>query len=375
MTISPPTAGASGPPGPPSADHLTRAQVIELQKKLKADHLYDGRIDGIRGPLTRAGERKAREIARKTGKPTGKPTDWLPRLPPVHVASAGEPFIPAPRHEDAKGPPARTIDAADDAALAQLRRGSPNDQQLANEIARARKSYPQAMANGKIYVSLSPGNGGRPIVTFVPSQLVKDPNQPFHTVVHYHGFDSTAASPNAGAHADERISAQMKGPPLTVFVLPEANNFVKGSNAGYRPDWSNAKNSRQTADDGLEAAGLNPRASGNLTVSGHSAGGRAIRHMAQTGGLSCDHLQLEDSLYGDWADSIKQWGRTAAGKACSHVTYIRSAEGQNTGSISPADFSSARVDRISVRHHYDADFFAPPTTGVRTRAPPPPGRS
>jgi hypothetical protein len=261
-------------------------------------------------------------------------------------------------------------DVSDDAVLARLRSGDASDQVMASEIVRARRGYPKVLADGKLYLSRSDSNGGKPVLTLVPNAVVNDPTQPFNTVVHYHGMVSTATSPNPAAGADTKIDRQMNGDPLTVFVLPEAQNGDRGWTDGFYPDWSNVKNCRATADDALAAAGLGPTGAGGiLTVSAHSAGGRALAVLAHRAGLSCDRLQMEDCLYGvagnrrpdsfaaSCATEVKKWAATDDGKLCTTIIYVRSNGGGNGENASAADYPNQAFSKPLVAQHYDADFF------------------
>ncbi len=291
--------------------------------------------------------------------------------PPPASPPPAAPVTPADSFSSGTGASPGRYDVSDDAALEKLKGGSPADQQLASEITNARASYKKLIDQGaKLYVSRSPGNGGQPVITVVPPSLQGNPNQPFNVQVHYSGKYGTASSPDPRADAATKIGAEMNGPPPTVMVLAEPNNFVAKPDRGtFSPDWSNAKDTRMTANDALKAAGL--PASGlpdhPLIVSAHSAGGRAVAAAVQNGHLSCDRLELEDCLYGaggklSCADAVKKWAGTPDGLACKRIDYVHTAQGDN----GEADALNAKVlkghdfHRYEKPAHYDAAFFVPP---------------
>jgi len=275
------------------------------------------------------------------------------------------------------------IDISDDAKLKELQNGSPDDKKLASEIVNARKSYkPLLDAGAKITLTTSKGNGDKPVFTVVPKALQDNPHQQFNVDVHYSGKFGTAASPDPNAHAAEKMATQLNGPPPTVFVLPEPQNYnanpVRSGDGAFSPVWDNAMNPRVTADDALKAAGLDSTGGANkLTVSAHSAGGRAVANAINAGTLDCDRLELQDCLYGDkapkgapgkpdprgtsCATAVEKWAGSQDGAKCQQIDYIHTKQGVNGEAGEFPDGKHLKggqtVHRYEKPLHYDAAFF------------------
>jgi hypothetical protein len=291
--------------------------------------------------------------------------------PAVFGAEAGASVVLPPAPAATAAPTG--YDVSDDAVFKKLSSGTSAEKVLAAEIQRARQSYRALFKDAKLYLTVCPSNGGKPVLVVVPNALATDANPSFNTVVHYHGMQSTATHPNPAAQADIRIDQQIQGSPPTVFVLPEANNGDGDWTAAFFPDWTNVKDTRGTADEALKAAGLAPTASsnGHLTVSAHSAGGRALAVAAHRGALSCDRLLMEDCLYGvksgrfdsfagTCAVEVKKWAQTPQGKGCTEIAYVRSQGGGNSEDANAADFPEQTFTKEQVVNHYDAAFHTWP---------------
>lgn len=202
----------------------------------------------------------------------------------------------------------------------------------------------------------------------VPRVLLDQPGQDVVVDVHYSGMYGTAATPDPNAGASGRIARKLASVPPTVVVLAEPRNHagMPGGHAKFVPDWSNALEPRAVAKDALAGFGF---ANGySLTVSGHSAGGRAIAHMIAKGKLNCDRLELQDSLYGQkdgksCARAVLRWAGSDDGRKCRQIVYIHSAGGQNGEQDLMQDglalAGGQRVERHEVRRHYDAAFWVP----------------
>lgn len=270
--------------------------------------------------------------------------------------------------------PPQKYDIMDDAALKALKASKkPEDKQTAMEIENARKSYAPLIKGGaKIYINRPVGNSGAPVLTMVPKALVDNPNQKFNTVVHYGGMHGTAANPDPSADSNKKIGAAINGTPPTVYILPEGKSPVKNPGRqlhtpeDYDPDWSVAKDPRATADDSLKAIGLKPTGDGNkLTVSAHSAGGRAVVNAIKNGKLDCDQLVLQDSLYQfkpPPAQTVLDWANTPAAANTKEIDYVHADGGNGDQGKMPKGLqlpNGIKFQRIEKPHHYDADFVVP----------------
>jgi len=268
----------------------------------------------------------------------------------------------------AGGPAATAYDVTDDAALAKLAASAnPADRQVADLMKAARKTYAALLEGGAklSVIAGDAGNSNQPVLCLVPKALVANPNQKFDTQVHYQGMNGTPGTPDPASGLPAKLGAQLNGPPPKVFLLP-APVELRG---GTFPDWTCVKNTRQTADAALQAAGLPATGDADLplVVSGHSAGGRALAVAQDRGGLACDRLELQDCLYTvpsgrpdstfpSAHDAAIAWAKANPGKA---LVYIRSKEGGNGSDLNAADLpGGANFKRVVVQHHYDADLPA-----------------
>lgn len=273
---------------------------------------------------------------------------------------------PAGRGPRAGGPAATAYDVTDDAALAKLSASAnPADREVADLMKAARMTYAALLERGAklSVIAGDAGNSGQPVLCLVPKALVQHPRQAFDTQVHYQGMNGTPGRPDPASGLPAKLGAQLDGPPPRVFLLPAPVELRRGT----FPDWSCVKDTRQTADLALEAAGL--RATGGaahpLVVSGHSAGGRALAVAQGRGGLDCNRLELQDCLYGVPAgrpdsayasarDAALAWAKANPGKA---LVYVRSKEGGNGEDLTAPDLpAGARFTRVVVQRHYDADL-------------------
>lgn len=171
---------------------------------------------------------------------------------------------------------------------AQLKEIAKKDPDLARSIKEAQANYSSLLDKGaKIVATASAGNGGKPVLTVVPPSLANnsDASTQYNVEVHYHGMDGRASKPNASSPITSRIADSFNKQPPTVYVLPE----WKGEN-----DWSNVRNTGTTVSDATKSiAG----AQGQLTVSAHSLGRKAVQSAIQHGGLKADRLDIQDAFY------------------------------------------------------------------------------
>ncbi|MBL8957587.1 MAG: hypothetical protein JNK82_42830 [Myxococcaceae bacterium] len=251
-------------------------------------------------------------------------------MPPPRVQSNPRPIaVPGPRDLPDRAPspspglaegvaPARDgfdVSRATKLELTKDRQFSPQDiaaikrrdPALGQAIENAQKSFKSLLDKGaKISVTASAGNGGKPVLTFVPPALVNNPGLPHDLQVHYHGMHGLASAPNGESPLRERIADSFNQTPPTVFVLPEWN----GTN-----DWSNVKNTGTTADDAVKGLGLTGKR-GQLTVSAHSLGRNAVFSAIKNGGLKADRLDMQDAFYKGQSDgprTVAQWLKDRAG--------------------------------------------------------------
>jgi hypothetical protein len=223
-----------------------------------------------------------------------------PPTPPSTTTAKPKPTGPVDQFENGpSGPPPRVEISKDkpvsDADIAELRKQGRGE--LADAVRDAQKTYADLIAKGaKLSVTNSTGNNGHPVITVVPPALAnnKDPNVKYDVQVHYTGQDGTSAKPAGDSQSRARIEDSFKRTPPTVFVLPTAP--MKDDAAGTpTPQWRDTvRDTGKTADDGVQGI-VGKR--GQLTVSAHSFGRKALTEAINRGGLKADRVDVEDAIY------------------------------------------------------------------------------
>jgi hypothetical protein len=220
---------------------------------------------------------------------------------------------------------------------AELKVLARTDRPLADTVRRAQSAFGDlTAAGGHVTVSNIAGNGNFPVVTVVPPGF--DPSKPAKVQTHYHGDRTSAAEANSGGPLAMR--ELMKADPQRVFVLPEARANVGGNST----DWNNALDQGQTTRAALANAGV--ANVGEKTVSGHSAGGRALANVMKNGKLDADHVVLLDCLYEPAATTLRE--SLVANKKVKQVTVVL---GSNEPSRADAMVAAlpGRSDKVTVR--------------------------
>jgi hypothetical protein len=261
----------------------------------------------------------------------------------------------APVALDVPPPPSQVAPGAYDLSrvtadqIAQLKKGSHDEQQLGATLERCQQAYGSLVQSGaRVVVSTPAGNGGKPVVTLVPAGF--DPSQPARVHTHYHGFNSSVAEPPGhAAGVTHSITASMARDPQTIFVLPECGNVPVTSTHGaaaksaatpaFHTDWSNVSNEASTTDDALAAAGYPNLNLSERVVSAHSGGGRALgyamQHTPDGSGLEADRIELEDCMYSapkgalSARDGLKQWAQTPNGQQLGVLVYYSGTGGND----------------------------------------------
>lgn len=184
-------------------------------------------------------------------------------------------------------PPPPTVDVAEIDTRSAEFRALPEAHRTAVREAQAYAARFRGMdPPPRILVTSSPGNGEAPVTVIVPPGA----RDPLRVHTHYHG--DRAGSVRGENAAADTIAGKIKGGDKTVYVLPEARS------PHGQTDWSNVSDLDRTTTDALAAAGLGRADVDHRTVSGHSAGGRAIAAgLAKGKGLTADVLILQDALY------------------------------------------------------------------------------
>ncbi len=188
--------------------------------------------------------------------------------------------------EAAGGPPRFEITKGHTLSEADLQKIPDKDVRQA--VRDAQKSYASLLDKGaKLVVTTSAGNGGKPVIAVVPPALANntDPAKGYNVEVHYHGLDGAASKPNPSRPLTGRIADSFNRQPPTVYVIPEW---------GGKNDWSNVRNTDTTMKDALKGVAGTP---GQLTVSAHSLGRKAIQSAIAHHGLKADRLDIQDAFY------------------------------------------------------------------------------
>lgn len=228
-----------------------------------------------------------------------------------------------------------------------LQSKSQEDRCLGITLRNAQKTYADDLkAGAKIYVCQPAGNGGFPVLTYVPAGYDSKKDTKVHT--HYHGFAANVASgPTSAAGTLNRIRELSKRDPQTVFVLPECSNGP----APWATNWSNVSSQANTTLAAVSGIGV--KQPSFSTVSAHSGGGAALAFAIQadkTGaGLKADRIECLDCFY-DMEKTLEPWASTANGKAVKSLMYVHATNTQTDAGVAKA--FKGRYDRYE---SYGAD--------------------
>lgn len=212
---------------------------------------------------------------------------------------------------------------------------------------------------------------GKPVLAIVPPALAGNtaPAMRYQVHVHYQGMGSTAASPSGDSPLKERIAASFSQTPPTVFVLPHSATLDKAT-----PQWGNVKNTGTTATDAL--AGLTGTR-GELIVSAHSLGRRALESAIRSGGLVADRLDVQDAFYRTQPEGPRAVAQWMAQNPAAKVRVLITSSGMSDAATirRQASFPPGTIVVDSpMRGHFDAGSGAGPksasSAAARGSAPP-----
>jgi hypothetical protein len=299
---------------PVSAEQLRRARGPRARKaQLAGARAAAGRessdIVGVGGQKT-AGQSvesalgeplrsSAFEVQRGTSGPAANLSGSAGLQRPQSPADTGEIVGPelSPDAPKADPPPHSYEIPADPGArkalVQKLKQGDAVDRKLAAIVEKAGSTYaatidPRNAVNGvsgKLFVTVSEGNGNQPVLTLVPPGY--DPSKPAHVQTHYHGSSGTITDEKGNGGVAGRMEEVMgvgkpndengNPPPgvdrQRILVLPESK-MPGGDSNGM---WDNVSSEAQTTDDALDAAGIAKGPNDQYILSAHSGGGLAIR--------------------------------------------------------------------------------------------------
>ncbi len=188
---------------------------------------------------------------------------------------------------------------------------------------------------GMIWAGRMPSNGNRPVIVMIPSSVINNlqdqPEANFDAGrYHFHGTHSQMLSGKVPA-VDKKMRAsyledigkktpgknRLKQVALATEELGSKENIytvyplsagIRGNDSGYDINW-------MKPEEGEHFDGLNSEAQivvssilgkkvkvGEIVASGHSAGGKALQNIAESG-AKVDRLDYQDASYGSWAYS------------------------------------------------------------------------
>ena len=161
------------------------------------------------------------------------------------------------------------------------------------------------------------GNGNRDALIYIPPG--SDPDKPFEIIYHFHGTHSHLT--NEGSVGANRlgqvfnITHDLNKKPdrniVVVYPLSAGRRGKSGGHAdrnGYDDYWMKKGNSTNDDMAQMHAETLNTVQSkfginikiDSITIKGHSAGGRALQRISESG-FKVDRVDFLDASYGSWA--------------------------------------------------------------------------
>lgn len=281
-------------------DEILTRKIFELQVKLnfKAADSKDGR-DGMLGPYTLG---KLKAFADGQGK---------------RVEASEDPAGDLAEKPKEKAPSAPLVETPE-----------ANIMKIADQF------------EGSKFVQRMPGNGGRQVLVYVPKGF--DPSKPAEIAYHFHGTHghlvdvprpplkgagpvykrktgTIGAGSNRMTQAISSIQDQVSSGKRNVILIYPLSAGRRGKvggpayEQGYDNDWMKKGNDSkddmaQLHNDTLKAVKEKLGVTVNnpaVTVSGHSAGGTAIRNILNSG-FKPDKVKFLDATYGSWLAAARQ---------------------------------------------------------------------
>lgn len=226
-----------------------------------------------------------------------------------------------------------------------------------------------AAYKGKEWIGRLEGNGGRPVVIYVPKGF--DPSKPIEVAYHFHGTHShlidtpMPALKGASAHynthigkpsiARNRIDQALSSfdredskegrNAILIYPLSAGRRSTQVGGAaytqGYDGEWM--KKGNDTGDDmaklhaetlaQLSQMGINTDKV-SVTLSGHSAGGKALQNII-TSGFMPDKVKYLDASYGSWATRAQEVAQRQGAKTEFEI-YVHKGSTGERGTDRPA---------------------------------------
>jgi len=161
------------------------------------------------------------------------------------------------------------------------------------------------------------GNGNRDVAIYIPPET--NPNKPYEIIYHFHGTNGQNLSKGSVGEnritqsfdSAERLAKTGKRNIIVVYPLSLGARGRPGGYAhrnGYDDYWMSTEKSNdnmqqlhqevlQTITQEFEFDIQN----GSITIEGHSAGGRALQNICESG-FRVDKIIFLDANYGDWVE-------------------------------------------------------------------------
>ncbi|MEM6993164.1 MAG: hypothetical protein AAF721_21805 [Myxococcota bacterium] len=226
---------------------------------------------------------------------------------------------------------------------------------LADDVGEPLAQFVAGTEGGALWAGRLSGNGGRDVLVFIPPGV--DPDAPFRLVFHFHGTYSETLAPQAPGMAKKewvghkRLSQTLEA--ITELQRERPGNVavVYPLSAGKRPEpgwkgWFNKAYDRMWMSPAPEAGftddfnrlhdealailterlGVAPsRIEPKVIAEGHSAGGIALRNLAEAGTSHVGHYVFLDASFQSWSDRC--WAAVAADTDGPAVTIVQTTKG------------------------------------------------
>jgi peptidoglycan hydrolase-like protein with peptidoglycan-binding domain len=156
---------------------------------------------------------------------------------------------------------------------------------------------------GTTSVTALAGNGGRPVAVHLPPGF--DASKPAKVVTMFHGHYWNAGSELRSKGVLERVEALGKQDPQTIFVFPQSGRVPYSY-------WMKPPESFKALHDQALAEAARLAGAPSITVSlrivdAHSGSGYTLQNAIRSGEFQADKVNLLDSSYNDWSQSVAYW--------------------------------------------------------------------
>jgi len=214
---------------------------------------------------------------------------------------------------------------------------------------------------GQTSVTTMAGNGGRPVAVHTGPGF--DPQKPAKIVTFLHGHRWNIGARFKREGVLDRVRTLQQQDPQTVFVFPEAAR-PPFSYWLRPPRESLGSLTREAVGVAATLAGASSLVVEKRTIGAHSGAGLALVNAARSGELVADKINLLDSAYGSWSQTIARWALRQSPPPRIESWYtLHASQARNNRAIqriAPRLVTTHRVGSGSLHNRVPGRYFGTP---------------